>query len=85
MATPGGGAARAVTVTVAESHRASIEDVASRLREGGMQVEQVLPGIGVITGTVPAAQLPALAELEGVASIEEGTEFRIPPPDAEVQ
>ena len=74
---------RAVTVTVAESHLAQIEDVAARLREAGMEVEQVLPAIGVITGTVPAARLAALEQVEGVASIEEQTNSEIPPPDAE--
>ena len=85
MATADPQGPRAVTVTVAESHLAPIEEVVQRLREAGMEVEQVLPAIGVITGTVPAAQLSALSGVEGVASIEEQTEFRIPPPDAEVQ
>ncbi|MEY2516813.1 MAG: hypothetical protein QOJ89_4171 [bacterium] len=85
MATADPPGSRAVTVTVAESQLAQIEDVAERLRAAGMHVEQVLPAIGVITGTVPAAQLTALAEVEGVASIEEQTKFELPPPDAEVQ
>jgi hypothetical protein len=76
---------RAITVAVADSHLAQIEAVAERLRAAGMKVEQVLPAIGVITGTVPASSLAALSAVEGVASIEPQTEFRIPPPDAEVQ
>jgi hypothetical protein len=86
MATPGSSdGSRAVTVTVADSHLAQIEEIADRLRAAGMQVEQVLATIGVITGTVPAAQLSALHAVEGVAAIEQQTRFQIPPPDAEVQ
>ena len=85
MATPGTAEPRAITVTVAGSHLAQIEDVAAGLRDAGMEVGQVLAAIGVITGTAPAAQLSALEQVEGVASIEEQTKFEIPPPDADVQ
>ncbi len=76
---------RAATVTVADSHLGRVEDVARRLRDAGMEVEQVLATIGVITGTLPAAQLAALASIEGVAAVDEQTRFQIPPPDADVQ
>ena len=85
MATPGTEEPRAVTVTVADSHLGQIEEVAGRLRAAGMEVEQVLAAIGVITGTVPAAKLSAVADVVGVAGIEDQTKFQIAPPDAEVQ
>ena len=76
---------RRLTVTLADSHAAAAEEVAAALREAGLEVEQVLPALGVVTGLADDEQLAAIAALPGVASVEEETTFRIPPPDADVQ
>lgn len=76
---------RRLTVTVAESHAAALEDVAAALRRAGMEVEQVLPTLGIITGSAEDEQLAAIAGVAGVAAVEEGRTFRLPPPDADVQ
>lgn len=76
---------RNVTVTIADSHVAQIDDVARRLRRAGMRVDGVLATIGMITGSAPAARLAALEAVSGVAGVEEQATFRIAPPDAEVQ
>jgi hypothetical protein len=77
--------ARAVTVTVADSDLAEIEDVAQRLRDAGMTVDAVLGAVGIITGSVPDASIASLHAVPGVAAVEPQATFRIPPPDAEVQ
>jgi hypothetical protein len=74
-----------VTVTVADSHREDIDAVARALELAGMQVEQILPVLGIITGSVAEEQIAALEAVEGVAAIERQTNFQLPPPDAEVQ
>jgi hypothetical protein len=74
-----------VTVTVADSHVAAVEDLVERLRQAGMEVDAVHATIGIVTGSAPAARLPAIRALPGVAAVEEQTTFRIAPPDAEVQ
>lgn len=76
---------RRVTVTVADSHAAEVDDIAWRLAQAGMEVEQVLAVLGVVTGSVEESQLAALQRLPGVGSVEEQTSFRIPPPGADVQ
>lgn len=45
-----------VTVTVADDHVAQTGAVAEQLRAAGMNVEQVLDAVGMITGRVPAEQ-----------------------------
>jgi hypothetical protein len=74
-----------VTVTVADSHVAGMEDLVERLRQAGMEVDAVLAAIGIVTGSVPATRMPAIRALPGVAAVEEQTTFQIPPPDADVQ
>jgi hypothetical protein len=72
-----------LSVTVDDGH--AIEEVAAGLRARGMEVAQVLDGIGVITGSAPDDVRQALAAVEGVASVDEQLTHRLPPPDAPVQ
>ena len=72
-----------LSVTVDDGH--AIEEVAAVLRARGMQVAQVLGGIGVITGSAPEDIRHTLAAVEGVASVDEQLTHRLPPPDADVQ
>ena len=72
-----------LSVTVADGH--AIEEVAAGLRARGMEVAQVLDGIGVITGSAPDDVRHTLADVEGVASVDEQLTHRLPPPDAAIQ
>jgi hypothetical protein len=72
-----------LSVTVDDGH--AIEDVAAALRAQGMEVAQVLDGIGVITGSAPEDVRRTLAGVEGVASVDEQLTHRLPPPDSAVQ
>ncbi|TFV88903.1 ketohydroxyglutarate aldolase [Blastococcus sp. CT_GayMR16] len=72
-----------LSVTVDDEH--AIQEVAAGLRARGMEVAQVLDGIGVITGSAPAGAREALAGVEGVASVDEQLTHQLPPPDAPVQ
>jgi hypothetical protein len=72
-----------LTVTVGDGHAA--DEVAAALRARGMEVAQVLDGIGMITGSAPDDVRPALAAVEGVASVDEQLTHQLPPPDSAVQ
>ncbi len=74
-----------VTVTIADDHVAETDAIAEQLRAAGMNVEQVLNAVGMITGWVPAEQRPSVEALPGVAAVEEETNFQLAPPDSEVQ
>jgi hypothetical protein len=70
-----------ITVTVSGDPNA----VAEQLRAAGMNVEQILSEVGIITGSAAADQLAALANVPGVVSVEAEQGFQLPPPDAEIQ
>ena len=72
-----------ITVTLAAD--ADPEVVAEQLRAAGMTVEQILPAIGVITGTIAAETRTVLAELPGVLAVEPEQTFELPPPDSDIQ
>lgn len=74
-----------VSVTVDDGHLAALDGVVQSLRARGMQVDQVLDGLGIITGSVPTGTLGALTGVAGVVSVDEQLTHRLAPPDAPVQ
>jgi hypothetical protein len=74
-----------LSVTVDDGHLPVIDAVVAHLRAQGMEVDQVLEGLGVITGSAPSEVRKALTAVEGVASVDEQLTHRLPPPDAPVQ
>jgi hypothetical protein len=73
-----------LVLTVASDQLDQINEVASQVADVGFEVEQVLPTIGVITGSVDQDQVPALEALEGIDAVELDRDVSIPPPDSEI-
>jgi len=74
-----------LSVTVDDGHLPVIDAVVAHLRAHGMEVDQVLEGLGVITGSAPSAARKSLTAVEGVLSVDEELTHQLPPPDAPVQ
>jgi uncharacterized membrane-anchored protein len=74
-----------VTITVDDTHLDRIEEVAAHLRSSGMQVDQVLNEIGVISGSVPDDRRQLLKTVTGVQSVEDAATVQLPPPESPVQ
>lgn len=74
-----------ITVTVDDAHLDDLEGLAAALRAAGMQVQQILSSIGIITGEVADAQRAAIVQVPGVVSVENQQVFQLPPPDSDIQ
>jgi methylmalonyl-CoA mutase cobalamin-binding subunit len=74
-----------ITVTVADDHLPAIDGVVEALRARGMEVDQVLTGLGMVTGSAPAAAQAQLAQIAGVASVDAQLRTQLAPPDSPVQ
>jgi hypothetical protein len=74
-----------VSVSVDNDHLDKIDEVAAELRSKGMQVDQVLSEVGVISGSVPDDLRQALETGSGVEGVEEAKSFQIPPPESDIQ
>ena len=74
-----------LSVTVDDGHLPAINDVAAALRAQGMQVEQVLDGLGDHHRLGACRRRSALTGVEGVASVDEELTHQLPPPDSAVQ
>jgi hypothetical protein len=75
-----------VNVVVDGDHLESIDDVAQALADAGLHLHQALKLSGVISGAIEDPELlEALARVDGVASVERGRTFQLPPPDEPTQ
>ena len=74
-----------VSVTVDDGHLGRIGTVADALRANGMDVEQVLDALGMITGSVSEESRAALSDVAGVVSVSAELGIQLPPPDSPIQ
>ncbi len=74
-----------ISVSVKDAHLATIELVAQKLRTGGMNVEQILHSIGVISGSIDSSLTNTLSQIEGVKSVEQERTYQLAPPDSDIQ
>jgi hypothetical protein len=74
-----------VSVSVADGSMDRFSEVVRRLKEAGLDVEQELGEIGVVTGSIDPEKVESLREIEGVSHVEQSREFRIAPPDSDIQ
>ncbi|WP_017975016.1 hypothetical protein [Actinopolyspora halophila] len=67
-----------VVVTLGEEWMNEPETAAEELRRSGMRVEQVLDQLGVVIGSLSAAEAEKVRALSGVAAVEDEETFGIP-------
>lgn len=74
-----------VVVTVDDAYLDRVAEVAERLRAAGMEVSDTLASIGAITGSVDDSHVQELAGVEGVEHVERARQYRIAPPESDIQ
>jgi len=75
----------AVTIAIADDYLSQLAEVISRLRAAGLEVQQVMGEIGVVTGTCDSSQMAGLSKVAGVESVEGDRTIRLAPPDSPIQ
>ena len=74
-----------VLVSVDNEHMSQMDKVTQRCREAGLEVDQALDAVGVITGSIPESLVSNLSGIKGVQSVERGQNYQIAPPDSDIQ
>lgn len=74
-----------VSVSVADAGIDRFSEVVRRLKGAGLNVDQELKEIGVVTGSIDSEKAKTLHEIEGVSHVEHSREFQIAPPDSDLQ
>lgn len=72
-------------VTVQNQYLGRVKEVTEMLESAGMRVDRVLGTLGQIIGRAEETTRPTLAGVEGVQSVDPARQFRISPPDSEIQ
>lgn len=74
-----------VTVSVDDAHLEQIDQVAEQLKAAGLDVEQTMSTLGIVTGSVDSDKMSDLSEVTGVDSVEVDRTITLPPPGSDVQ
>lgn len=74
-----------ISISIEDAHIERILEIARDLNSVGMEVEQTLPTVGVIGGSIEPDKIYALNQIEGVQHIEHERSYQLAPPDSEVQ
>ncbi len=72
-------------VSVNDDHLDRFSEVVKDVENAGMEVEQRMEDLGVITGSIESEKVEPLRQVEGVAHVEESRRVGIPPPDSDIQ
>lgn len=73
-----------VSIAVDEAHLDRMAEIVKMLEAQGLQVEQMLTTIGVITGSIEESQLAGLSQISGI-EIEKEQTYQLPPPGSNIQ
>ena len=65
-----------ISVSVDDEYIEKILDVVADLQAAGMNVENIMPILGVITGSVESTQMDALYDVKGVDAVEVSRTFK---------
>lgn len=74
-----------ISVSVDDAHINQIVEIAQSLKSAGMDIEQTLSSVGVISGSIEVDQLNSLNQIKGVEHIASERKYQIAPPDSDIQ
>ena len=60
-----------VNITIDDAHADQIDQVAEQLKAAGLEIEQTLSTLGIVTGSIEKDKVSSLSEVTGVESVEE--------------
>ncbi len=72
-------------ISVADDYMDRFPEVVEDLKKAGLDVEQQLETLGVVSGSIDVEQRAKLDAVQGIAAVELSREYRLPPPDSDIQ
>jgi hypothetical protein len=74
-----------LSIAVDEQYLDQMLEVAQNLQSAGMNVEQLLEKIGIITGSCDSEKVEALSQVAGVSHVEISRVYKLAPPESDIQ
>jgi hypothetical protein len=72
-------------VSINDDHLHRFSEVVRDVEDAGMEIEEKMEDLGVLTGSIDSEKVEPLRRLEGVSHVEESRRVEIPPPDSDIQ
>jgi len=72
-------------ISVNDEHLDRFSEVVKGVEDLGLEVDQRMDEIGVLTGSIDSEKVEPLRRVEGVSHVEQSRQFQIAPPDSDVQ
>ena len=74
-----------VNITIGDAYLEQIDQVTEDLKAAGLEVEQTLSTLGIVTGSIESEKVSSLSEVTGVDAVEADRTITLPPPGANLQ
>lgn len=74
-----------VNITISDAHLEQMDQVTEDLKAAGLDVEQTLSTLGIVTGSIDSEKVSALSDVTGVDSVETDKKVTIPKTGPDVQ
>jgi hypothetical protein len=74
-----------VSITVDDAHLDQLLDIAQQLQSAGLRLDQTLPRLGIIHGSIDAERIDQLRSIDGVDHVEPEHTIQLPPPGSDIQ
>ncbi|MEO0845749.1 MAG: ketohydroxyglutarate aldolase [Cyanobacteria bacterium J06648_1] len=74
-----------ISISVDDAHLSAIEQVSQQLKSTGMNVEQILSAIGVISGSIQSEKVNSLYKINGIQNIMPERTIQLSPPNLGIQ
>jgi hypothetical protein len=72
-------------ISIDENYIDKMPEVVENLQSVGLQVEQSMQEVGVVTGSCEQAKVAAISQVEGVSEVETERQYQIAPPNSNIQ
>jgi hypothetical protein len=72
-------------ISVDDNYMDKIPEVVKKLKSVGLNVEQSMQEVGIVTGSCDSAKVQALSQVEGVLNVEPSRDYQLAPPDSDIQ
>jgi len=74
-----------VVLTISDEYINRLDVIQAQLLQEGIEIESVLPGLGLINGYCNEEQLKWLPSVPGIVGIERSQRVDVAPPNSEIQ
>lgn len=74
-----------ISVSVNDESLSEIERISQNLQSFGMNIEQALPSIGIINGSIEPNLFDSLYQIKGVKQVEPQETYQLAPPNSDIQ